>query len=707
MAHPPSGVRLQAPRKRGAFLFDLDLNPIGKYDLSRVPAYFRSTLKDFLTTDPDAVLGALVQGNTAEAFRYIETTAADVWAREIPTLKDVVSKLLSSNSFCGDWHLLLEFPVPRRMKRIDAVLLAQDVVFVLEFKTGVADSSAYWQVWDYALDLVDFHKPSHSLKVIPLVVADDTHVWNAPIPRDGRVNRPQFSKFSELAAGLNELFAKNHQPAAKAIDAAEWDRGQYRAVPTIVEGALAVFRGMEVREIAQSHAEAENLTTTVDAIISIVRRAREESRKVICFVTGVPGAGKTLAGLRAVHDSRISDVTGSDPHFMSGNGPLVKVLREALLRDRVTQTGTKRKHIERKVGALIQNVHVMAREHWSDNRPPEDRVIVFDEAQRAWNAKQNFRKFKRNVSEPEMLLSILDRHDDWAAIVALVGGGQEINDGEAGLREWGRAVESKFSHWHVVAAPEAIHGGASVAGSTLFEERQFPNGVSGSERQELHLAVSTRSIKAQKLAEWVNLLLKGDISPASELAKHSTMAYVSRDLNCVKRYLLESTEGTARCGLLASSAASRLRAFGIETSTSFHRSYGYTHWFLNGREDVRSSFQLEVAATEFEVQGLELDIACLCWGLDLPFKNGHWKPRRLGATIWSPKKPTTSKWLSEKGDPATFRLNAYRVLLTRARQRLVIWVPRGDENDATNSPTEYDHIFDALIEAGAHRLDEC
>jgi hypothetical protein len=304
------------------------------------------------------------------------------------------------------------------------------------------------------------------------------------------------------------------------------------------------------------------------------------------------------------------------------------------------------------------------------------------------------------------LLSILDRHKGWAVIVALVGGGQEINDGEAGLREWGRALETKFRHWNVVAAPEAIKGGASVAGSTLFDSSNFPTGVLGSQSKPLHLAVSTRSIKAQRMAEWVNLVLKGDLSSARELAKNEVMAYLDRDLDSIKRFLLDNTEGTARCGLLASSGATRLRAFGIETSTSFHRSYGYSHWFLNGREDVRSSFQLEVAATEFEVQGLELDLACLCWGLDLPFKAGHWKPRRLGATIWSPKRPPTSKWLPEKGDAAIFRQNAYRVLLTRARQKLVIWVPRGSSDDITNSPMEYDQIYEALMKAGTRHINE-
>jgi hypothetical protein len=392
---------------------------------------------------------------------------------------------------------------------------------------------------------------------------------------------------------------------------------------------------------------------------------------------------------------------------MSGNGPLVRVLREALTRDRLTRTRGRRSEIERKVDVLIQNVHVMAREHWDDKlaRAPQDRVVVFDEAQRAWNAKQNKRKFERNISEPEMLLSIMDRHPDWAVIVALVGGGQEINDGEAGLREWGRALENKFTHWRVLASPEAINGGPAVAGSTLFD-KGLPHGLSVEVGPEFHLPVSTRSYRAKAVAEWTNAVLDGDLDSARAIAIscESPIALVTRDLTKAKSYLSQSTEGTARCGLLASSAAIRLRAYGLETATSFHRSYKYEYWFLNGREDVRSSFQLEVVATEFEVQGLELDVVCLCWGLDLAFLSDQWVPRKLSSTIWSPNKPVATRWSKEKGDPAIFRKNAYRVLMTRARQQLVIWIPQGKAGDPTNSEFEYDNIFSALLKSGASEL---
>jgi hypothetical protein len=669
-----------------------------------VPAYFSSKIDRF--DDPARIVGLLVEGNFKEAFDRVEKPAHDAWNEEVEFLYRSFPELISKNCNAAKWGILLEFPVPRRMKRIDAVLLSHDVVFVIEFKTTRADSSAYWQVWDYALDLVDFHEPSHHLVVIPVVVAKETASWQSPIESDGRVIRPRFSTYENFAENLELWFREFHNPEREPIDIHDWNHGQYRPVPTIVEAALAIFAGMEVREIAHSHAGAVNLTATVDSIIDAIRSAHVGKQKLICFVTGVPGAGKTLAGLRAVHDPRIKDLTGSDPHFMSGNGPLVRVLREALTRDKISQRGGSRHDLQHRVDVLIQNVHIMARENWDDElkRPPQDRIIVFDEAQRAWNAKQNLRKFKRNVSEPEMLLSVMDRHPDWAVIVALVGGGQEINDGEAGLREWGRAIETKFRHWGVLASPEAVNGGAAVAGSTLFDETA-PS-ILLRITPEFHLAVSTRSYKAQRSAEWTNLLLLGDLARAKEVALSSDepIAWVTRDIGRTRAHLLRLSEGTSRCGLLASSAATRLRAFGIETATSFHRSYPYEYWFLNGREDVRSSFQLEVVATEFEVQGLELDHVGLCWGPDLVFKGGKWIPRRLTATIWNPNRPVKMKWTAEKNDAADFRRNAYRVLLTRARQGTLIWVPKGRDEDDTNAPSDYNGVFDALVAAGAVEL---
>lgn len=672
-----------------------------------MPAYYFGTLPAIIHADISSVLGALERSLAQERFTTTYTEGTLSWDEEIRVLQNALSELVQQLPESIKWTLLLEFPIPRRQKRVDAVILAHNVVFALEFKRSPASTSAYEQVWDYALDLVDFHLPSHALTICPVVVAPSTSEFDpGPGWRD-RVLRPRFATPDSLATFLASWAVELVDTTIEAIDAERWNHGLYKPVPTIVEAALAVFAGMEVREIAHSHAEARNLLSTVDRIVHEIGLAHAKKQKVICFITGVPGAGKTLAGLRAVHSPEIRELTGSDPHFMSGNGPLVTILREALTRDRIRQTGATRAEVEHTVETLIQNVHIMAREQWDDpaKRPPEDRIIVFDEAQRAWNAKQNLRKFKRDISEPQMLLEIMDRHPDWAVIVALVGGGQEIHDGEAGLAEWGDAL-NLFPHWKLVSSQEALEGGPSVAGSSLMQKMQMSRSaleICG----DFHLPIATRSYKAQALAEWVNAIMNDEFSKAARLASQdrAPLALVTRNLDLVKARMRQFAQGTARYGLIASSGATRLRAYGIETSTSFHRAYPYEYWFLNGHEDVRSSFQLEVAATEFEIQGLELDISCLCWGGDLIYGEAGWVARSLTSVHWTPVRLPYQRWRVENNpEKIQFAKNSYRVLLTRARQQLFIWVPPGILADKTNSPDDFDGIYRALLSAGAVEL---
>jgi hypothetical protein len=672
-----------------------------------MPAYYSGLVGDFVSMKPEAILGILELENAKQNFLTQYSDATLSWDEEIPQLQASLRSVASSHPAASGWGVLLEFPIPRRQKRADVIIIAEDVLFVLEFKRGIANAAAYQQVWDYALDLVDFHLPSHNLIICSATVASSTEAFNPGQGWRDRVQRPRFSTPTQLGPNLIAWFRDFHSPLRQPISFDGWNHGQYRPVPTIVEAALAVFAGMEVREIAHSHTEAKNLLATVDRVVSEIQKAFLNKQKVICFVTGVPGAGKTLAGLRAVHSPAIRELTGSDPHFMSGNGPLVKILREALIRDRISRSGGTRAEIEHTVETLIQNVHVMAREQWEDKlkRPPQDRIIVFDEAQRAWNAQRNLRKFKRNISEPEMILEIMDRHPDWAVVVALVGGGQEIHDGEAGLAEWGLAL-NKFPSWHVVSSEEALNGGPAVAGTSLFEnlDRGRSNvRVTG----DFHLPISTRSYKAEALSAWVNAVVDNDITSAATIAADSNaeLALVSRDLDLVKRRMTQLAQGTARYGLVASSSATRLRADGIETSTSFHRSYPHEYWFLNGPGDVRSSYQLEVAATEFEIQGLELDLVCLCWGGDFVFHSDKWVARKLASVAWRPERAPFQRWSIERNpEKAQFLKNSYRVLLTRARQQLFIWVPVGDTSDGTRSPEEFDSVYSTLLQAGAKAL---
>ncbi|MFZ0392763.1 MAG: DNA/RNA helicase domain-containing protein [Terracidiphilus sp.] len=416
---------------------------------------------------------------------------------------------------------------------------------------------------------------------------------------------------------------------------------------------------------------------------------------MICFLTGVPGSGKTLVGLGLAHSHQNQQ---NAIHFMSGNGPLVKVLQH-LFTQESRHKGANAANARIEARTLIENVHVFARYHMEDNlKTPSNHAVIFDEAQRAWNREQNKKKFNRDYSEPEMLLGIMERHQDWAAVIALVGGGQEIHDGEAGLEEWGRSLAERPKQWLIHASPEVLDGGASTAGHRLFADSNHREDVIAD--SILHLRTSNRSIRAEKLATWVNLVLDGDSVGAAALKVTDRFPiFLSRQLDQTRAMLREQAIGGARYGLVGSSGASRLRAEGLEPSSTFHAEYPWEHWYLAGEADIRSSFRCEVFATEFEIQGLELDWIGICWGGDCVWSlNRGWQWRKI---LSGPN----NRWVSIKNpERRAFRQNAYRVLLTRARQGMVIFVPPGDPADATNSPDDFDSTSGFLVQCGVTPL---
>ena len=436
----------------------------------------------------------------------------------------------------------------------------------------------------------------------------------------------------------------------------------------------------------------------VDEIVA----ARQNRHRTICFVTGVPGAGKTLTGLDVVHDPELRQSKSLSGIFLSGNGPLVKVIRGALVQSQ-TAKGLSKRDAEREVSTFIQNVHVFLREYVENsNAPPPENVVVFDEAQRAWDDAQMMRKRKIKASEAQLLIDVMERLDDWAVIIALVGGGQEIFDGEAGLEEWGRALAKRKVAWRVVASPEVLTGGASVAGHRLFES-STPDNVDPVENEQAHLHVVVRSHRAQLWAEWINEFLKLDHDDALTKMPDSIEfpCYMTRDLARAKAWLRMQHTNTPeeRIGLVATSQDLRLRADGLERSSAFRLNYAFDHWFLADDRDIRTSNMLEVAASEFECQGLELDWVGLCWGGDLlPNSEGsEWEYRKFRGAGWQ---------FTKKEVERRYTLNRYRVLLTRARKGLVIWVPPGDPRDPTRKPEGFDRVFEALQKAGIPLLED-
>jgi len=656
-------------------------------------AWFNAPIDDFLCAPANLILGQLLQNS---AFNVLPTQR-DAWIAEIEVLKSALDGISGS--------LFLEFSIPRMGRRIDAVLLVDNGVLAVEFKVGEGtfDRAAIDQAWDYALDLKNFHEASHNLPIVPILVATETNATSPlRLERDSDgVYRPLRVSPHQLRPAIEAATAAFTTPA---FDHAAWARAPYHPTPTIVEAARSLYAEHSVEAIARHDAGARNLHVTSKRIDELIADAVNHRRKIIIFVTGVPGAGKTLVGLNVAtrHRREIDELTHAV--YLSGNGPLVHVLNEALTRDEVARRAAqgekvRKGNVAESVKAFIQNVHHFRDDGLIETGPPIEHVVVFDEAQRAWNLNKTAdfmlrRKKKAGFaqSEPEFLISCMDRHPDWAVIVCLVGGGQEINTGEAGIDAWLDAVNRSFPHWHMYIS-ERLEDSEYAAGQALAEARDrkdahFEGG--------LHLAVSMRSFRAENVSEFVKALLDLDVQAGRRAFGRLQSRYpilVTRNLESAKRWVRSRARGSERYGLVASSKAQRLKPHAIDVRVNVNP----VHWFLNDRTDTRSSFYLEDAATEFQVQGLELDWVCVTWDADFRRSDSGWGFHDFRGDRWTRiHSPENQQYLR----------NAYRVLLTRARQGMVIFVPPGDEDDNTRRPQYYDRTFTYLTELGVPILQD-
>ncbi|HLY61503.1 MAG TPA: DUF2075 domain-containing protein [Terriglobia bacterium] len=650
--------------------------------------YYSDSIAAFLNANSTEILGQLATSNDFA----LEQSQRDAWLEEINILQSVLP------GFNG--AIYFEYSIPRMGQRIDVVILIGPVVFVLEFKIGEKEFTSHSvdQVWDYALDLKNFHESSRERFIAPILIATKANggfPFIAATPQLDMLLLPIKSNVSMLGNVLEQVlrFAEG-----EAIDPIQWEQGRYCPTPTIIEAALALYSGHSVGEISRSDASAINLSETSESISAIIRTAKEKSHKAICFVTGVPGSGKTLVGLN-VATTHIDNESDLYSVFLSGNGPLVAILREALSRDRVRrekECGRKlRKGVAMsEVKAFVQNVHNFRDECLVDPKSaPIERVALFDEAQRAWNVAQtsNFMRRKKNKpnfnqSEPEFLISCLDRHKDWAVIVCLVGGGQEINTGEAGITEWIESLNRSFPGWHIYISSR-LTDSEYGAGEVLQKLRARPN---VQHKDELHLGVSMRSFRAEHVSYLVKQLLDLNAEEAHKTLENVKTKYpivITRDLSKAKQWLKARARGSERYGIVVSSQAQRLKPHAIDVKTPVDP----IHWFLDGKEDVRSSYYLEDVATEFHVQGLELDWACVTWDADFRYSKDGWEHWSFCGDRWNHIK---------KKERQNYLKNAYRVLLTRARQGMVIVVPPGDSEDPTRNPASYNPTFEYLRNTG-------
>lgn len=704
--------------------------------------YSNSFVK-FCEEDDNAIFGTLCENYHGDAL----TTTREAWKSEISIMKQILSAYKEVGA-----QIVFEYDIPRLGKRIDVVLLFKGIIFCLEFKVGESRilEADVDQVLDYALDLKNFHKFSQDKIIVPILIATQYPQASSEIKisvYDDRVINPLVSGQKGISKIISEVLKS--YPDEPSIDE-RWIISPYAPTPTIIEAARSLYENHSVEDITRHEADKVSTDRTIAYILDVIQQSKLKQEKSICFVTGVPGAGKTLVGLdvaiRQTYQGQAEPVKDEGAVYLSGNGPLVAVLTEALAQDNIKKSRerNKKKKItdsRREVSKSIQMIH-----RYRDNmlakikNPVENGVLeidpvkavkmakagfgevehvaIFDEAQRSWTHKRLADYLKRGgtygnklkvpnfpMSEAAFLIWSLDQREDWATIVCLVGGGQEINTGEAGISEWINALNTQFPHWKVYISNKLTE--AEYAEGRVNELLENNNNVAYSEN--LHLSVSLRSYRAEKLSSFVHSLLSIDEN-AREIYKEIKDKYpivLTRDMVKAREWLHNKVRGTERTGVLVTKESARFKPLAIHILPSGDENA--VHWFLEDKSDTRSSNYLEDAATEIQVQGLELDYTCLAWDADMRYDNGEWRFFRFnGQTKWVEQKNTSES----KQELQKYMLNAYRVLLTRARAGMVICVPTGNPNktlngfweDSTRLPEYYDGTYQYLKSLGIDEI---
>ena len=648
-------------------------------------AYYDNSISGFLGTSDETILGRLM---ISDEFRTtIEQKIS--WRSEIEILKRQLRHV-------PDGSIIFEYTIPRIGDRIDVACIINGIIFALEFKVNNTEylPADEEQVVDYALDLKYFHEESEQRHIVPILIATEAAPFGTTITifEDKIIDTILCNK-DNIAEKINAILRVI--PRGENVTANAWINSRYRPTPTIIEAAQALYQKHDVREISRNDAGAENLEKTNAAINYVIEDCKANHKKAICFITGVPGAGKTLAGLN-IANTRHQFEENDHAVFLSGNGPLVQVLQEALARDDAKRNSISKNKAKTKTKAFIQIVHRFRDAAVSSDDPPLEKVAIFDEAQRAWDMEQ-LKKFMAqkkgvpdfNKSEPESLIEFMNRHDDWATIVCLVGGGQEINTGEGGIVDWFDALRNHFPDWEIYLSDKMTDseyvGESSIDALLGREYHVIP---------ELHLSVSMRSFRSEKQSAFVKALLDCNTEDAAALYNELKEKYpivLTRDLNTAKEWVRTKSRGSERYGMMATSAAERLRTRGIWAANDIKP----VKWFLEGKDDVDSSFYLEITATEFAVQGLEIDYGIVAWDGDVRYCDGEFIYKRFTRNMWCNV---------NKEERCRYMKNAYRVLLTRSRQGMVIYVPEGNVDDVTTTPELYDGTYEYLKSIGIDEL---
>lgn len=648
-------------------------------------AFYSDSFKSFLEKSKNEIMGIIATNNGFD----LNDLQKNTWLYEIELLQAILGE------FPNKSKVLFEYTIPRIGKRIDNVLIIDNIIFLLEFKVGESNYHNYAidQVLDYALDLKNFHKESHNKLIVPILVCSEANSRENHISLyEDKIVSPLLCNKENIKENISKII---NNFTEENFDYNEWENSIYLPTPTIIEAAQALYSNHNVEDISRSDSGAYNLSITTKKINDIIDYSKSNNRKSICFITGVPGAGKTLAGIN-IANVRHKFEENEHVVFLSGNYPLVAVLQEALARDEKNRNNITKKEALRRVSSFIQIIHHYRDAYVGNEDVPTEKVAIFDEAQRAWTKEQiaNFMVRKKGVpnfeySEPEFLISTLDRHKDWAVIICLVGGGQEINTGEAGLVEWFESLKRSFTHWDVYIS-NMIMDNEYTRGQAIAK---LTSGLNVKIEENLHLATSIRSFRSENVSLFVKHLLDDNIEKAKEV--FATLSQypikITRDLESAKTWVKDKARGSERYGLLASSKALRLKAVGIFVKNELSA----PNYFLEYKEDVRSSYYLEDCATEFDVQGLELDWSIVAWDADFRYNGCEWTYNNFNGSKWNHINDESNK---------LYLKNAYRVLLTRARQGMIVYIPKGNEADATRLPEFYNETYYFLKEIGIEEI---
>lgn len=684
--------------------------------------YYSDTISAFLTRNVNEIVGELTLASQYD----INDETSNSWVEEITTLREVFAP------YSGRGSVYFEYNIPRMGRRADVIILIDEIVFVIEYKTSDSKFTrdAITQVWDYALDLKYFQEGCFERIIVPILLAPSEKDKNCRFDLryfEDNVYEPLQSNSNRFSEAIFIPLSQIPHTTIEHSDERDeqWAKSGYEPTPTIIEAAIALYEENTVEDITKHGGDIDKASAE---LIRIIDYSRENSRKAICFITGVPGAGKTLIGLNTAIDQFNR---GEKAVYLSGNFPLVEVLQEALARDFIRRERIKakqegrnactKKEAKSKVKAFIQMIHhyrdlylegteIIGNEikpiegyflsHTDKAYIPTEHIVIFDEAQRAWTGDElkRFMREKKGIknfpySEPEYLISCTDRQTDWGVIICLVGNGQAINKGEAGLKEWIESINRRYYNWDVYMSEHLIESGDVNREDFFLVTQQIKP------REALHLKMSMRSFRSEKVSLFVNQLLALQREDASSTLQEieNYPIVLTRSLDTAKQWLRDHARGSERMGLLASSKAERLKAISINVRYQ----PDFVHWFLEDDNDIRSSNALEDTLTEFKVQGLEIDWACVAWDADLRLNKEHtsWLHYQLrsGAKWQNINKPVNQE----------YQINAYRVLLTRARQGMVIVIPKGDESlppDETRNPEWYDEIYNYLKEIGINEI---